>query len=108
MTDTATRKAMHVLLDLVASQDQGAPDQANLLASQTAFEGFDSDAIKVTEDDETGEISVDPSALITAAGMIIVSLLGLLADDRGQDQLTVLHVLRDHLDGLLAAEDEHP
>lgn len=108
MTDDATRRAMHVLLDLVASQDQAAPEEVNLIASQTAFDGFDRDAIKVTEDDETGEISVDPSALITAAGMIIISLLGLLADDRRQDQLTVLNVLREHLDGLLAAEDDQP
>lgn len=106
MTDDATRRAMHVLLDLVANQDQTAPEEVNLIASQTASQGFDSDAIKVTEDDETGEISVDPSVLLTAAGMIIVSPLGLLAADRGQDQLTVLNVLRGHLDGRLGAEDE--
>jgi hypothetical protein len=101
MSDAA-RRAMHVLLDLVASQDLGAPDDANQLASQTAFEGFDRDAIEVTEDDETGEIAINPTALITAAGSAIISLLGIVASDREQDPLAILNTLREHLDGILA------
>lgn len=93
---------MHVLLDMVASQDLGSPDHLNLLAGQTAFEGFDQDAIKVTEDDETGELTVDPTPLLTAAGMAIQSLLGIVAIEKAQDELTVLNVLREHLDKLLA------
>lgn len=83
---------MHVLLDMVASQDLHAPAELNELAGQTAFQGFDLDVIKVTEDDETGELSVDPTALLTAAGMAIQSLLGIVAIEKGQDELTVLNV----------------
>ena len=93
---------MHVLLDLVASQDLGAPDDANRLASQTVFEGFDRDAIEVTEDVKTGEITINPTALITAASSAIISLLGIVASDREQDPLAILNTLREHLDGILA------
>lgn len=101
MADEAARKAMHVLLDMVASQTLDASAHTNRLAAQTAFEAFDSDAIQVSENDETGEITVNPTPLLTAAGMAITSLLGLLALEKGQDSLTVLNVLREHLDGLL-------
>ena len=102
VSDDAARRAMHVLLDMVASQDLSAPDEANLLASRTAFEGFDRDAIEVTEDHDTGEIVVNPTALITASGTAIILLVGMVASDRGQDPLTVLNTLREHLDGVLA------
>jgi hypothetical protein len=102
MADEAARKAMHVLLDMVASQDLHASEEVNLLAAKTAFESFDRDAIQVTEDGETGEIAVDPTPVLTAAGMAIMSLLDQLADRLGHDRLAVLRVLREHLDGLLA------
>lgn len=102
MADEQARQAMHVLLDMVASQDLDATEEENETAARTAFQRLhEVEAIRVSYDDETGTTVIDPTPLVTAAGMAVDTLLRQLANKIGHDRLAILNVLREHLDGLL-------
>lgn len=86
-----TRLAAHVLLDAasVQSDDQADDDERDEMYGLAVDRLADIDAIRVTQNDESGKITVDIRRLATASLVLVNGLLDGWASTAGVD--------RDHL-----------
>jgi hypothetical protein len=106
MADTATQRAMNAILDMVVAYDENATEEQNDTAVQTAFANLNEvGAISAIFDDETDVVTLEVTPLLTAIGVTVDTLIRQLATERGHDRLTILNVLREHLDGVLSDDD---
>ena len=105
MTDLTAQQAMHAILDMVVAFDENATTEQNNLATRTAFNRLNEiDAITATRDDETDTTTLNVTPLLTAVGVTVDTLIRQIADQREQDRLTILNVVREHLDGVLGSD----
>lgn len=102
MADLATQRAMHALLDMIVAFDDDATAEQNDRAVQTAFNNLNEiEAVSATFDDETDVLTLNVTPLLTAVGVTVDTLIRQIANERGHDRLTILNVVREHLDGVL-------
>lgn len=105
MSDPMLR-AINVILDMLVAHDEDADDAVNILAIRTAFEALNgAGAVSATFDDETDELDLDITPLLTAVGVTIQTLVDLLAMETSKDDLTVVSELREHLNRVFASDD---
>lgn len=100
MTETPpTLRAIHALLDMVVAFDEDASEDENGRAIESAFANLSEfEAITAKFDPDTDVLKLDVGPLLNAIGVIVDTLLRDLAGRLGQDKLTVLNTLRQHLD----------
>jgi hypothetical protein len=101
MEPANTLDVIHALLDMVVSVDDTATEEENDRASQTAFERLNEiGALTAVVDDETDEIHMEVTPLLTAVAVLIDTPIRLLALHHDSDRLTVLATVREHLDAV--------
>jgi hypothetical protein len=98
-TTSPTRDAAHVLLDLMVTFDPETSEEVNATALKTAFQRMgEIDAVVLTHDDDTDEMHLDITPLLTATGYLMNLLLTYIAEKAGQEPIAVAALLREMVD----------
>ncbi len=86
---------------MVVSVDDDATEEQNNMAAQTAFERLNEiGALTAVINDDTDEIRMEVTPLLTAVAVLVDTPIRLLALHHDSDRLTVLATVREHLDGV--------